>query len=63
MPRLVAVLIIFSAILLYVIGATAKVAPQKPPPKEEEPFCKDPYAEFNQRMWDYCRLVDRYYEI
>ncbi len=32
-------------------------------PLEQEPFCKDPYAEFNQRAWDYCNQVDRYYEI
>jgi hypothetical protein len=34
-----------------------------PAPLPIAPFCKDPYAEFNKRAWDYCDLVDRYYEI
>jgi ABC-type transporter lipoprotein component MlaA len=61
--RLIAVLIIFIAILLYIIGATAKPSRPVPAPLPIAPFCKDPYGAFNQRMWDYCDLVDRYYEI
>jgi len=63
MPRLIAVLMIVIAILLYVIGATAKPGKPVAVAPVVAPFCTDPYGAFNKRMWDYCNLIDRYYEI
>lgn len=62
MIRLVAVWLLaltYAAFAFYL----QSILPPKPVPLVEAPFCTDPYAEFNKRAWDYCDLVDRYYEI
>ncbi len=62
MARLVCVWLLFIAYAAFAFYIAA-IVPPKPTTSVIAPLCKDPYPAQTGLAWDYCDLIDRYYEI